>query len=179
VAFPREKRKQVKEKEYSNMISNNSSMSSQDERIMAALSHISVLLPLIGVLAPILIWVTQKEKSRFVAFQSLQALAYQLSMIIAYALGMACYICSFFGNIGTILFGTSTGYGNNIQSFAEGMFFIPFLVMCMIILGGSVYVIYGVIGAIMSFRGNIFRYIIIGKRVERYMQRKQDVVLKE
>ena len=35
----------------------------QDERVMAALSHLSVFIPLFGVIAPIVIWVTQKEKS--------------------------------------------------------------------------------------------------------------------
>jgi uncharacterized Tic20 family protein len=56
----------------------------QDDRIMAALSHITVILPFFGVVAPIIIWVTQKEKSQYVAFQALQALAYQLSLIVFY-----------------------------------------------------------------------------------------------
>jgi uncharacterized Tic20 family protein len=68
----------------------------QDERVMAALAHISALLPMMGVVAPIIIWVTQKGKSKFVAFQSLQALAYQLSMILAWFVGMGCYMFSFF-----------------------------------------------------------------------------------
>jgi uncharacterized Tic20 family protein len=55
----------------------------QDERVMAALSHASALLPMMVIIAPIIIWVTQKEKSQYVAFQSLQAIAYQLSMIAA------------------------------------------------------------------------------------------------
>ncbi len=69
---------------------------SQNDRIMAALAHVSALLPFWGVIAPIVIWVTQKDKSRFVAFQALQALAYQISMILAGFVGMACYMCSFF-----------------------------------------------------------------------------------
>ena len=52
---------------------------SQDERIMAALSHATALLPFMGVIAPIVIWVTQKDKSQYVAFQALQAMAYQLN----------------------------------------------------------------------------------------------------
>ena len=151
-----------------------SPMSPQDERIMAALSHISVLLPFIGTLAPILIWVTQKEKSRYVAFQSLQALAFQLSMIIAYALGMGCYMCSFFGNFLSIFFLSSEGYSPYGEILGGSLFFIPFLVMGLIGLGAIIYFVYGVIGAIMAFQGKPFRYIIIGRRVERYMQKKQD-----
>jgi len=56
---------------------------SQNDKIMAALAHISALLPLMGIIAPIVIWVTQKDKSEYVAFQALQAVAYQLLMILA------------------------------------------------------------------------------------------------
>jgi uncharacterized Tic20 family protein len=159
------------------MTSAASRMSPQDERIMAALSHISVLLPLIGIFSPILIWVTQKEKSRYVAFQSLQALAYQLSMIIAYALGMGCYFCSFFGNFLGIFLGLQIDLGQYAGPWMEGAFFIPFAVICMIFLGGFVFIVYGVIGAIMAFQGKPFRYFLIGSRVERYMQRKQDAAV--
>ncbi len=37
---------------------------SRDERVMAALAQISVLVLFLGVVAPIVIWVTQKDKSR-------------------------------------------------------------------------------------------------------------------
>jgi uncharacterized Tic20 family protein len=68
----------------------------QDERIMAALAHGSILLPMTGVIAPIVIWITQREKSRYVAFQSLQALLFQLILIVAWVLGMGCYMLSIF-----------------------------------------------------------------------------------
>jgi uncharacterized Tic20 family protein len=156
------------------MKNNYPNMSPQDERIMAALSHVSVLLPLIGTLSPILIWVTQKEKSRYVAFHSLQALAYQLSMVLAYALGMGCYICSFIGNFGGLFFGLTTEYQQYAYPIMEFAFIIPFIVMCSIFLGGIIYVIYGLIGAIMAFQGKHFQYIIIGKRVRNYMNKKQE-----
>ena len=75
---------------------------SQDERVMAALAQISVLVPFLGVIAPIVIWVTQKDKSRYVAFQSLQAVAFQLTLVFAWFVGMGCYMCSFFSIFLTI-----------------------------------------------------------------------------
>jgi uncharacterized Tic20 family protein len=150
------------------MTSNISQVSPQDERVLAALSHISVLLPLIGVMSPILIWVTQKEKSRYVAFQSLQALVYQLCIIITYFIGMACYACSFF----SVFFGSSSELSQYIGPSSEYLFFIPFIFIGIIFLGGFIYIIYGIIGAIITFQGKPFRYFIIGKRVERFMQRK-------
>jgi len=66
-----------------------------DERIMAALGHICILIPYIGVLVPIVIWITQKEKPRFVAGQALQAIAYQLFLLVAFFTGWSCYVFSF------------------------------------------------------------------------------------
>jgi uncharacterized Tic20 family protein len=143
----------------------------QDERIMAALSNISVLLPMMGFVVPIVIWVTQKEKSRYVAFQSLQALVYQLCMILAWFVGMGCYMISFFGTFFTLPFSDSSQSVSPI--FALG-FIIPFLVFGAIFIGGILFVIYGVVGAVMTLQGKAFRYVIIGKRVERFMQPKQD-----
>ena len=145
----------------------------QDERIMAALSHVSALMPFMGVIAPIVIWVTQKDKSRYVAFQSLQALAYQLSMIAAYFIGMGCYMFSFLGTFFTIPFSPDSSSLSPL--FALG-FIIPFLVFGVIFIGGFFFIVYGIFGAIMAFQGKPFRYILIGKRVENFLQPKQDVV---
>ena len=154
----------------------NSLTPTQDERVMAALSHASALLPMMGVIAPIIIWVTQKEKSKYVAFQSLQALAYQLSMILAWFVGMGCYMLSFFGTFFSIPFSSSSGSSESANPLFMLMFAIPFLVMGVVFIGGFLFVIYGVIGAVMTFQGKPFRYVVIGKRVEHFMQPQQDVV---
>lgn len=143
----------------------------QDERVMAALSHTSALLPMVGVIAPIVIWITQKDKSKYVAFQALQALAYQLTMILAWFIGMGCYMFSFFGTFFTIPFSDSSQSASPL--FALG-FIIPFLVFGAIFIGGFFFIIYGIVGAVMAFQGKPFRYIIIGNRVERFMQPKQN-----
>jgi len=141
----------------------------QDERIMAALAHISALLPMMGVIAPIVIWVTQKEKSKYVAYQSIQAVAFQFSMILAWFAGMGCYMCSFFSIFLTIPFADSAESESPL--FALG-FIIPMLVLGLIMIGGLVFTVYGFIGAVMAFQGKPFRYAIIGSRVERFLQPK-------
>ena len=55
-----------------------------DDKLIAAVSHAMILLPFVGVVLTGLIWINQREKSRYVAFQSLQAGIYQIcSSIIA------------------------------------------------------------------------------------------------
>ncbi len=142
-----------------------SSLSTQDERIIAALSHVSVLLPLTGILAPIIIWVTQKERSRFVAFQALQAIAFQLLIILIWFGGMACYMGSFFLTFSSVMMNSGSAGGPPLA------FFLPFVVMFGLIIAMGIFVIYGIVGAVLTFQGQDFRYILIGAWVERTTQR--------
>jgi uncharacterized Tic20 family protein len=154
----------------------------QDDKLMSALAHGSVILPFMGIIAPIVIWATQKDKSDYIAFQALQAVAYQVAMLIAWFVCIGCYIGSFLITIVTSFLGIA------LTSFAGGMGednpvaiiftmlltmlpgFLPFLVFGLIILGALAFVTYGLAGAVISLQGKDFRYILIGKRVERYLQ---------
>lgn len=143
---------------------NTTSYPTQDERVMAALSHVTVLIPTIGVIAPIVIWATQKEKSRFVAFQALQAAAFQLLIVVLWFVGMACYMGSFFLMFGGIALSQSAGRFNPGPGFAV----IPFLVIFGMLSIMLLMVIIGIVAAIMVFQGKDFHYPLIGDFVERY-----------
>ena len=149
----------------------------QDERVMAALAHISALMPFMGIVVPIVIWVTQKDKSKYVAFQALQAAGYQLTMIVAWFIGMGCYMCSFFGLFLTTFFSSSSGTSQPMNPLFGLGFAIPFLVIGAIFVGGFAFIVYGVIGAVMTIQGKPFRYILIGNWVKRFMQPKQDATV--
>jgi uncharacterized Tic20 family protein len=137
----------------------------QNDRIMAALAHAAIIWPMMGIVASIVIWATQKDKSKYIAYQALQAIAYQASMIIVWFAGMAVYMCSFF-----TLFLTST-FRSSSESFPV-VFTFPFIVMGTVVIGSIVFIIYGLVGAAMVLQGKEFRYIVIGKRLERYLQQK-------
>lgn len=154
------------------MTTQQSSFPTPNDKIMAALAHISAILPFMGVIAPIIIWVTQKDKSEFVAFQALQAVAYQLLMILAWFIGMGCYMLSFLTIFLGIPFAGSNGGRINpafAPLFAVG-FVTPFLIFGAIFIGGAFFIIYGIIAAVQVFRGKDFRYMIIGKRLMNYLE---------
>ena len=146
---------------------------SQNDKIMAALAHVSALLPLMGVIAPIIIWATQKDKSEYVAFQALQAITYQLLMILVWFVGMGSYMLSFFTTFLTIPFAGGNGEGDPSTApiFLVG-FLVPFIIFGAIFVGGALFIIYGLIGAFQTFQGKDFRYIIIGNRLANYLQKK-------
>jgi uncharacterized Tic20 family protein len=148
---------------------------SADERILAALAHVTILVPFMGVVAPIVIWVTQKDKSRYVGFQALQAVVFQLLLVLTWFIGMGCYMASFFISfIGVAGFGA--GNQSSEQMIGPGEVFgviwvlIPFIVFGVMILAGLAFVIYGVLAALQALRGSAFRYALIGDRVERFLQ---------
>ena len=63
---------------------------STENRLLAALAHGSVVTQGIGILVGVLVYITQREKSREAAFQGLQAAVYQLiNLIIAIVMWMA------------------------------------------------------------------------------------------
>jgi uncharacterized Tic20 family protein len=142
----------------------------QDERVMAAISHAAALVPMMGVIAPIIIWVTQKNTSRFVAFQSLQAIAYQLCMIVAWFIGMACYFLSFIGVFAFTAVEGTVGSGKSADLLTGMAVFGPLLVGGAMVVGGFLFIAYAVIAAVLTLQGKPFRYLIIGRAVERFMQ---------
>ncbi len=62
----------------------------QDERLWAMLAHLSALLGYVVLLgqyiAPLVIYLVYKERSRFVAFHALQALYFQLALLILWVI---------------------------------------------------------------------------------------------
>ena len=148
------------------------SLPTQDERVMASLSHITAILPFMGMIAPIVIWVTQKEKSKYVAFHALQALGFQLSMVVAWFIAMGCYIASFFATFLSIPFASSSTIAQSNQPLFGSAFLVPFVVFGAMFIGEFALIVYGIIGAIMTFQGKPFRYVFIGNQVERFLAPK-------
>jgi uncharacterized Tic20 family protein len=142
----------------------------QNERVMAALSHVSVILPFMGVIAPLVIWITQKEKSLYVAFQASQALAYQLMMILAGFVETGCYLVFFLVYFLVVVLISPDEPSHTMDPVSVMVVFMPFIIMGILFLARIVLLIYGLVGAVMTYQGKPFRYIFIGNRVERFVQ---------
>ena len=126
-----------------------------DERTMAALAHGSAVLNLFagigGLIAAFVIWMTQKEKSAWVAFHALQSLVFQAVVLGGTVLVVVLvWIVGFAVSFATVGIGTIVAVPVMILSF-----FVGFL-----IIGGVV--VYGVYGAYQIYQGREFRYIWIG-----------------
>jgi uncharacterized Tic20 family protein len=130
-----------------------------DERLLALLSHLSVFMG--GIILPLIIWATQKDKSKFVRFHSLQAIFYQLAL--------AGIIILFVIVLVIILFASGIGLGAMENAGAGGGKDLPaFFIVLMIIFYGGIFLMviagmaYSIYVALKSYKGELIRIPVIG-----------------
>jgi uncharacterized Tic20 family protein len=130
------------------MIANPQPLSPSDERTWAMLAHLSVLLNLVtgflGVISALVIYLVYKERSRYVAYQSMQSFVFQL-------------ICWIGGGILTGLVWAVTGA---LSAILVGLLCIP--IACVVSLLPLGALIYGIVGAVQCNNGQDFRYWLVG-----------------
>ena len=127
-------------------------LSPADERTWAMLAHLSVLLNLVtgflGVGAALLIYFIYKDRSRYVAYQAMQAFLFQLV----------------FWAGGGLLIGVMWAIVGALSAILIGILLIPFAVVLtlLFLIMPVVALIYGVIGSIQTSNGEDFRYWLVG-----------------
>jgi uncharacterized Tic20 family protein len=97
-----------------------------DERIMAALSHF------FGPIVSLIVWATQKDKSSFVRFQSLQALAFDLILLVLNLAAVACLAAVAFGAVVLVFAAASRDSSQTarwvfVAMMAPFLFWVPLL----------------------------------------------------
>lgn len=128
---------------------------SADERTWAALAHASTLLNMVtgmgGLIAAAVIWLTQKEKSAWVAFHGLQSLVFQAALYLSVSM-----VVGVVWLVGFALSFITFGIGTIVS--------VPVMIVVMLLgmacgTGGLVYSLYG---AYQVYEGREFHYIWIG-----------------
>jgi uncharacterized Tic20 family protein len=156
----------------------------QDERVMAALAHAAVILPMWGMLVSVIIWATQKDESERVRFQALQGLVYQFLPLLGFGIFFLCFTLStvlsvFSSMLLPMSFVFLEGMGEQAGVFAFLIslvsslfgFGMPFVVFALALLVWFAYLIYAIYGAIRNLQGEPFRYVVIGPWLERQLNR--------
>jgi len=143
----------------------------QDERVAAALAHGSILLGLFtnglgGFIGAALVWLTQKEKSRWVAFQALQAVVYQAVMLVVGGLGVGCYICAVFAPLIPLMIDPQAA-----ETMPMAIYICPSVCpLPVLFLVSGAFVLYGLYGAWRTLGGADFRYVVIGRMIEQRLR---------
>jgi uncharacterized Tic20 family protein len=139
----------------------------QDEKTLAGLAHGSILLGIFtngvgGIVAALVIWATQKEKSPYVAFHALQALVYQAVTFIVTMLAWCCWGALYTAMILVPLISNPDAYQSAPPA---GLWLGLFLIVFPFGIWGLT-ILYGLWGAVRCFGGHDFRYAVIGRWID-------------
>ncbi|RPI95917.1 MAG: DUF4870 domain-containing protein [Chloroflexi bacterium] len=136
-----------------------------DERMMGALAHF------FGVIAALIVWVTQKDKSRFVRFQAAQAMAFDFAVMLLMGVVFFCLFGAMFvGMFGTmaVTLNSSTS-PENVSPFLMFPFMFPSLMFSCILPFSLAFLIARIVAAASVLSGNNFHYPFLGAKVEGFL----------
>ncbi len=146
-----------------------------DAWTIAALSHASILLTLllafaggvgaiVGLVVPLVIYLSYRDRSRFVTFQALQALVYQGAGVLIYLVLVV---------VMALIVTAAWTISGLLSVVVIGFLLMPFallltLLMVIVLLGAPLaWVAYGLYAAYQVYQGAPFRYWLLGEWVER------------
>ncbi len=123
-------------------------LSQADERTWAMLAHLSVLLNLItgflGIVVALIIYLVYKNRSNYVAYQSMQSFVFQLIWWLG----------------GGLLIGVFWAITGVLSIVLVGLILIP--LACLLSLIPLAALVYGIVGAVECNSGHDFKYWLIG-----------------
>jgi hypothetical protein len=145
---------------------------------MSALAHTSILLTvalspaggvgaLVGLVIPLVIYLSYRDRSRFVAFHGMQALVYQGAGILIYLI-VAVLLALVVTAAWTI--------SGLLSAVAVGFLLMPLAVLItvgmvvVLLIAPVAWMIYGLYAAYQVYQGNDFRYWLLGEWAEREMK---------
>ncbi len=128
-------------------------LSSSEENTLAMFAHLSILLNLVtgflGLVPALIIYFAYKDRSRYVAYQSLQAIIFQLVY--------------FFGAV--VLAGVVALVSTPLVLVCIGLFGLILALLLLLVPIGAL--IYGIVGAVETYHGRDFQYWLVGQWVRK------------
>ena len=134
-----------------------------ENRLLAALAHGSVIAQGIGILVGVVVYISQREKSRYAAFQALQAAVFQLLNLII--IGFMWLVWGVFYGLSMIPLIKLTDA--NPDAAPPAIFWISMLSMVIPLIYMTIIGLYGLWGALRTWQGKDFRYLLIGSWLEK------------
>lgn len=147
---------------------NNPDPSDKNDRLIAALLHCGVLLPLIGIIGAIIVNASRGDSSRFLRFQSRQVLVYLIvAMIILLTVFFASFIVMIFSFDAMRSTSVMPVNGKGIPS---AFLAIQILMGCIMTPTWFGTIGLGLFAAYKTSKGDNYHYPIIGKLVSARMR---------
>ena len=142
---------------------------------VASVGHATAILQLWGLITPIIVWFSQKDRSARLKFQSMQAFLYQLVFTAAYIVSYAGFFVAYI--FGIAIFAASGMMSDPSQTTVSpaveiGFFVIMALFMIFWLAWMILYPAYLItagVATIRTLRGHDFKYPLLGKLILKWM----------
>jgi len=122
-----------------------------EEKTLAMFAHLGIFLNLVtavlGIVPPLVIYFAYKDRSKYVAYQSLQAIIFQAIFFIG----------------GGILAGIAWGISLTLSVVVVGVLCIPLAILLSLIPAGAL--VYAIVAAVDSYNHRDFKYWLVGEWV--------------
>ncbi len=138
-----------------------------EDRWVAAMGHVSVIIVLWGMLAPFTGWVLQGRRSLFLRFQSLQTLVFQGGALILYFGAIFLYVFSLFFLFAMFGWNDGTNFDSPLTIFGLVLFMVLLVIAFLVALLVPLLHIMGQWAGYRTLKGDEYRYPLVGKLVER------------
>ena len=141
-----------------------STLPTSDEKLMSAIAYF------FGVFGALLVWIFQKDKSRFVRFHATQALAFDFLVL---GVGFVGFFC-IFGMMFVAMFGSIVLTANSASPSDQPLLVLfpvlmPFTIFSCAFPGALVLMLVRLIAAVAVLSGRDFRYPWLGTQVEKFL----------
>ncbi|RJP54501.1 MAG: DUF4870 domain-containing protein [Anaerolineaceae bacterium] len=141
----------------------------KEDQWMAAMGHASAILLMWGLFTPFAIWLTQKDSSPRLRYQSLQAVIYQLFAVAGYFVFMALYMFMFFALFAGAILMSGSPQDSTGAIFVFVFFGIMLIFMLAFALAIPTYHLFAMIAGIQVAKGKDYHYPLLGKFLARRM----------
>lgn len=138
-----------------------------EDRWVAAMGHLGVIIALWGILAPLTTWILQGKRSLFLKFQAVQTTTYQVFVNILY-LGMGfVYLFGLMALFALTGLGTTPDQSSPMSMVGLLVFGIMLLFASIIMLVVPLFHILGQWAGYRVLKGDDYHYPVLGKLVEK------------
>lgn len=140
----------------------------EEERNIAAISHLGAIIPVFGLSIVFLSFLSRKEKSPEFQFQLLQAFVFQLIELLFVIFMVLLYLIGIFGSL---LF--STFLPNTGQPFLSAIF--PLIVSILFFAGIFIFILFSGIAAMNLFSNKDFHFPFISFFLRKHLQNSSSI----
>lgn len=145
-----------------------------EERFAASMAHFAVIYPLTGMLPALVFLSLPGTRSRYMRFHALQTLIFQaISTLVTLGLALLTFIFFMVGVVTVIMpyLENPNLYQPTIESFIP--FFLFLISLAIFLLIAPLYQIIGQWAGLRILQGHNYRYAVIGKLVERWLEKRE------